>query len=98
MVTRVHFRKKKPSFDQTAAEILRFKRHVTAIGCPSCLQNTLQVDKLEVGPDAWTSDISCTNCPFKGSANTSGFSFVGVSKVRATPKAKEKEAEKKGKP
>lgn len=91
MVMSMHLRKTSPTFDKTVVEINRFKNHVQGLACPACTQKTLKVDKLEVGTKAWTADISCKNCDFKGTINSSGFSFVGVSSQGKAVKPAKKE-------
>lgn len=84
-------RNEKVRFDGAAKAINAFKNHVQGIACPACTQKTLKVDKLEVSK-LWTADVCCTNCDFKGTVNSTGFSFTGVSSKGKAVKTEKKDA------
>lgn len=85
-------KKQKVQFSDTAKSINTFKDHVQGIPCPACTQKTLKVDRLELGPKGWASDISCKNCDFKGQATNTGFAFISVSSQGKAVKPVKKDA------
>lgn len=60
-------------FTSDVKEINDFKKLVSDTPCVGCTQKSLQLDGFMKGATGWEAQISCKNCNFKATMNSTGF-------------------------